>query len=82
MPQLPGTTIKQRATRLRHKGEAALKARLDAMIGSHHTVLMERGGIGRTPCFTPVEIGDIAHGTFLNVHVTGRSGEQLTGAPL
>ena len=80
MPQLPRTTIKQRATRLRQKGEAALKARLDAMIGSRHTVLMERGGIGRTPCFTPVAIGDVAHSTFLEVRITGRQGEQLTGA--
>jgi len=80
MPQLPGATVKQRAARLRQKGEAALRARLDTMIGSHHTVLMERGGIGRTPCFTPVEIGDVAHGTFLTIRVTGRSGEQLRGA--
>lgn len=82
MPQLPGATVKQRAARLRHKGEVALKAKLDSMIGSHHTVLMERGGIGRAPCFTPVEIGDIAHGTFLDVRITGRSGEHLTGLPL
>ena len=81
MPQLPGVTVKQRAARLRQKGEAALTARLDTMIGSHHTVLMERGGIGRTPCFTPVEIGNVAHGTFLDVRITGRSGAQLTGAP-
>ncbi|HYS45308.1 MAG TPA: tRNA (N(6)-L-threonylcarbamoyladenosine(37)-C(2))-methylthiotransferase MtaB, partial [Rhizomicrobium sp.] len=46
MPQLPGATIKQRAARLRQKGEAAMAARLDAMTGSHRTVLMERGGIG------------------------------------
>ncbi|HKX64646.1 MAG TPA: tRNA (N(6)-L-threonylcarbamoyladenosine(37)-C(2))-methylthiotransferase MtaB [Rhizomicrobium sp.] len=82
MPQLPGATVKQRAARLRQKGEVALRARLNSMIGSRHTVLMERGGIGRTPCFTPVEIGDIAHGTFLDVRITGRSGEHLTGLPL
>jgi threonylcarbamoyladenosine tRNA methylthiotransferase MtaB len=82
MPQLPGPTVKQRAARLREKGEAALRARLDTMIGSHHTVLMERGGIGRTPCFTPVEIGNVAHGTFLTIRITGRSGAQLTGAPV
>ena len=82
MPQLPGATVKQRAARLRQKGEVALRARLNSMIGSRHTVLMERGGIGRTPCFTPVEIGDIAHGTFLDVRITGRSGEHLTGLPV
>jgi threonylcarbamoyladenosine tRNA methylthiotransferase MtaB len=82
MPQLPGTIVKQRAARLRQKGEASLMTRLDTMIGSRHTVLMERGGIGRTPCFTPVEIGAIAHGTFLEVRITGRSGGQLTGIPV
>ena len=82
MPQLPAAIVKQRAARLRRKGEAALTARLNGMIGSRHTVLMERGGIGRTPCFTPVQIGNVAHGTFLDVRITGRSGEQLTGAPV
>ena len=52
------------------------------MTGSRHTVLMERGGIGRTPCFTPVEIGDVAHGTFLRVAITGRRNAHLTGAPV
>jgi threonylcarbamoyladenosine tRNA methylthiotransferase MtaB len=82
MPQLPGTTIKQRAARLREKGERTMTARLDTMVGSRQRVLMERGGIGRTPCFTPVEIGGIAHGTFLDVRITGRSGEHLTGSPV
>jgi len=82
MPQLPRTTIKDRATRLRQKGEAALQARLDSMKGSRHMVLAERGGIGRTPCFAPVEIGNVAYGTFLAVAITGRHGEHLTGIPV
>ena len=82
MPQLPRTTIKDRATRLRQKSEIALQARLDSMEGSRHMVLAERGGIGRTPCFTPVEIGNVAHGTFLPVSITGRHGEHLTGIPV
>jgi threonylcarbamoyladenosine tRNA methylthiotransferase MtaB len=81
MPQLHGTLIKERASRLRARGEAALTARLDDMRGTTHTVLAERGGIGRTPCFTPVEIGPIPHGTFLPVTITGRSGDRLVGQP-
>jgi len=42
-------------------------------------VLAERGGIGRTPCFTPVEIGPVAHGTFLSVRITGRHDGHLVG---
>jgi threonylcarbamoyladenosine tRNA methylthiotransferase MtaB len=79
MPQQPRSTIRDRAARLRKKGDAALGARLDGMKGSRHMVLAERGGIGRTPCFTPVEIGDVAYGTFLTVAITGRRGEHLTG---
>ncbi len=83
MPGLPRALVKERAQRLRATGGRALAARLDAMIGSRHTVLAERAGpdgrrIGRTPCFTPVEIGDVAHGTFLPVRVTGRNGDRLT----
>jgi threonylcarbamoyladenosine tRNA methylthiotransferase MtaB len=79
MPQLPRAAIKERAARLRQKGEAALKSRLDGMKGSRHMVLAERGGIGRTPCFAPVEIGEVAYGTFLPIAITGRRGEHLTG---
>ena len=80
MPQLPRPIIRQRAARLREKGEIALRTRLDSMKGSRHMVLAERGGIGRTPCFTPVEIGNVAYGTFLPFAITGRHGEHLTGA--
>ena len=81
MPPVPGTVIKERAARLRACGTAALTARLDGMIGSGQTILMERGGIGRTPCFTPVAMADIPHGAFLPVRITGRDGERLTAVP-
>jgi threonylcarbamoyladenosine tRNA methylthiotransferase MtaB len=82
MPQLPRSTIRDRAARLRKKSEIAFQARLDGMKGSRHMVLAERGGIGRTPCFTPVEIGDVAYGTFVPVAITGRHREHLTGTPV
>lgn len=80
MPRLSGAIVRMRAARLRQKGEAALAARLDAMIGSDRTVLAERGGIGRTPCFTPVLL-DGAHvpGTLRTVTITGRQADRLTG---
>jgi len=81
LPRLPGEIVRERAARLRQKGEAALAARLDAMAGSVQTVLTERGGIGRTPCFTPVLLeGTHAPGTLRGVTITGRQGERLTGA--
>jgi threonylcarbamoyladenosine tRNA methylthiotransferase MtaB len=79
MPGLPRALVKERAARLRAQGDAARTARLETMIGTRHTVLMERGGIGRTPCFTPVEISGVPHGTFLPVTITGRNGDRLAG---
>jgi len=84
MPQPPRALVKERAARLRQKGETALGARLKAMTGSRHTVLMERGGIGRTPCFTPVAFDKGVPGSFLSLAITGtitgRHGVHLTGA--
>jgi threonylcarbamoyladenosine tRNA methylthiotransferase MtaB len=79
MPQLPRTLIKERAARLRACGEAALCARLDSMVGATRTVLMERGGVGRTPCFTPVAF-DGQPGAFLPLTLTARRGDRLMGA--
>ncbi len=56
MPQLDRAVIKERAQRLREKGEAALRAFLDAQIGTRRQVLTERGGIGRTEQFTAVRL--------------------------
>jgi threonylcarbamoyladenosine tRNA methylthiotransferase MtaB len=81
MPQLPRTVVKDRAARLRAVGETARHRHLDAMTGTVQSVLAERGGIGRTPCFTPVEIGPVAHGTFAPFVITGRNGNHLTGVP-
>ena len=82
MPQQSRTTVKERAARLRAKGEAAQTARLDAMAGSLHTVLVERGDIGRTPCFTPVALPKgLTPGSLARIAVTGRSRSHLTGVP-
>ncbi len=58
MPPVPADQIKDRARRLREKGAEALSRHLDRLIGSEQEILVERGGIGRTPCFIPVRVGD------------------------
>jgi threonylcarbamoyladenosine tRNA methylthiotransferase MtaB len=79
MPQLPRALVKERAARLRARGEAALGARLDSMVGARRIVLMERGGVGRTPCFTPVAFNG-QPGAFLPLTLTARGGDRLMGA--
>ena len=81
MPQLPGDLIKQRARRLREKGEAALRQHLDSEVGRLKRVLTEAGGIGRTEQFTPVKLaGAAARGLMLDLTVAGHDGRQLIAA--
>src|SRR6185312_15740497 len=56
MPQVDRTQVKERARRLREKGEAALRRHLDAQIGARPRVLTESRGIARTEQFTPVRL--------------------------
>ncbi len=78
MPQLERAVIKQRAARLREKGEAALRTHLDAQVGQRLPVLTERGGIGRTEQFTAVRLASaVEPGTFLDLTMTGHDGRQL-----
>ena len=58
MKPVPHATIKQRARVLRTKGQVALSARLKSLIGSEQDILVEKPGIGRTPCFATVAFED------------------------
>jgi len=81
MPQLNGTIIKERAARLRAKGDAALAARNAALVGTTQTLLMERGGIGRTPCFMPARYARAtAPGSFANARITHVENNHLIAA--
>jgi threonylcarbamoyladenosine tRNA methylthiotransferase MtaB len=81
MPQVAGDVIKDRARRLREKGEAALRRHLDREVGARRRVLTERSGIGRTPQFTPVRLHTPAGpGLMLDIAVTGHDGRQLLAA--
>jgi threonylcarbamoyladenosine tRNA methylthiotransferase MtaB len=79
MPQVSRALVKERAARLRAKGEMARDHHLDAMKGSRQLVLMERGGIGHTPSFASVAFDGAMPGTFLPLTITGRAGPHLTG---
>jgi threonylcarbamoyladenosine tRNA methylthiotransferase MtaB len=81
MPQLDRAVIKERAQRLRDRGEAALRAHLDAQVGLTHRVLTERGGVARTEQFTAVKLNSpLAPGLFLDLTVAGHDGRQLLAA--
>jgi threonylcarbamoyladenosine tRNA methylthiotransferase MtaB len=78
MPQVSGDVVKDRARRLRVKGEAALRRHFDAEVGARRCVLTERGGLARTPQFTPVRLAVPAEpGLILNIAIAGHDGRQL-----
>jgi threonylcarbamoyladenosine tRNA methylthiotransferase MtaB len=81
MPQLPGAAVKERARRLREKGEAALRAHLDSEIGARRRLLTELGGIGRTPQFTPVRLPHpTAPGQMADYVIAAHDGRTLIAA--
>jgi threonylcarbamoyladenosine tRNA methylthiotransferase MtaB len=81
MPQVNRDIVKDRARRLREKGEAALCAHLDREVGARRCVLTERGGIGRTEQFTAVRLAaPVEPGAILNLTMVGHDGRQLLAA--
>ncbi|HME30880.1 MAG TPA: tRNA (N(6)-L-threonylcarbamoyladenosine(37)-C(2))-methylthiotransferase MtaB [Pseudolabrys sp.] len=81
MPQVDRTLIKERARRLREKGEAALRRHLDLEIGARRRVLAESRALGRTEQFMPVRLTpSVEPGVIVELTVTGHDGRQLMAA--
>jgi len=82
MPQVGHQTIKQRAARLRQVGEAAFQRHLAAVAGTAQSILVERGGKGRTEGFTLAAIAAGQPGDIVQATVTGHDGARLLVEPL
>jgi threonylcarbamoyladenosine tRNA methylthiotransferase MtaB len=81
MPQVDRAVAKERARRLREKGETALRRYLDREIGSRRPVLAESRGLGRTEQFTPVRLAAPAQpGAILDLTMAGHDGRQFLAA--
>jgi threonylcarbamoyladenosine tRNA methylthiotransferase MtaB len=77
MPQVNGAAVKDRARRLRVTGEAALRRRLAAEIGSTRQVLIESATQGRTEHFLPVAIVSDTPGAVRTLVMKGHDGARL-----
>ncbi|MGZ6021650.1 MAG: tRNA (N(6)-L-threonylcarbamoyladenosine(37)-C(2))-methylthiotransferase MtaB [Rhizomicrobium sp.] len=78
MPQVAKGVIKERAARLRAKGEVMTARRQLSLARSEQTLLVEQRGMGRSECFTPIVfLGDAAPGTLVRARITGVSGGKL-----
>ncbi len=81
MPQVARTTVKERAQRLRAKGEIALRRHLDAQIGTTRRVLAESPAVGRTEHFAQVRLAMPAEsGMIFDVPIKAHNGRQLIAA--
>ena len=81
MPQLERALVRQRAARLRHVGELAWQAHLNAMTGQTFAVLIERQGLGRIPQFSPVAFATGPDTGMIDMKITGHDGMTLRGIP-
>jgi threonylcarbamoyladenosine tRNA methylthiotransferase MtaB len=78
MPPVTPAQVKERAARLRQRGEAALLRHLDAEIGTRRRLLMETSKSGRTEQFTRARIaGAATPGDIVDTTITGHDGRQL-----
>jgi threonylcarbamoyladenosine tRNA methylthiotransferase MtaB len=77
MPQVAGGAIKERAKRLRLAGEAALRKRLAAEIGTTREVLIESAAQGRTEHFIPVAISGQTAGMVQRHPIARHDGARL-----
>lgn len=81
MPQVDRVIIKERARRLREKGEMVLRCHLDREVGGCRRVLAEAGALGRTEQFTPVRLAEpTTPGVILDLTITGHDGRRLLAA--
>jgi threonylcarbamoyladenosine tRNA methylthiotransferase MtaB len=78
MPQLDRALVKERAAALRGEGERALATRMRALDGTQQALLVEKSGLGRTPCFAQVQFNaDAQPGTVLPVRITHAAQDHL-----
>ncbi|MEQ1705614.1 MAG: tRNA (N(6)-L-threonylcarbamoyladenosine(37)-C(2))-methylthiotransferase MtaB [Rickettsiales bacterium] len=72
MPQVAKAIRKERAAKLREAGEVNLQKYLESQIGVTSEILVEKGRIGKTPQFAPVELDrECEAGSTVNCVITG-----------
>jgi threonylcarbamoyladenosine tRNA methylthiotransferase MtaB len=85
MPQTDRAAIKSRAAQLRAKGDEAHASYLAGEAGKVTSVLMEKGGVGRTPQFAEITLNgeaDVAPGAIVAARVLRAEGRMLIGEAL
>jgi threonylcarbamoyladenosine tRNA methylthiotransferase MtaB len=83
MPQVERAVVKDRAAQLREKGAATLARFLDRHAGAEVELLVEKGGVGRTPQFAEMRVpATVPAGVLVRARVSGHDGQRLSGEVL
>ncbi|WP_281977160.1 tRNA (N(6)-L-threonylcarbamoyladenosine(37)-C(2))-methylthiotransferase MtaB [Pseudorhizobium flavum] len=77
MPQLDRALVKERAARLRARGDALHRAHLDRMVGSVQTIIVEMNGMAHTENFSLVAAPGLVPREIRRVIITGHNGKHL-----
>jgi threonylcarbamoyladenosine tRNA methylthiotransferase MtaB len=77
MPQLDRVLVKDRAARLRARGEALHHAHLDLMVGTEQTVIVEMNGFAHTENFSLVAVPGLVPRSLQRVMITGHNSKHL-----
>ncbi|TDK34449.1 tRNA (N(6)-L-threonylcarbamoyladenosine(37)-C(2))-methylthiotransferase MtaB [Rhizobium deserti] len=77
MPQLDRALVKERAARLRARGDALQTAHLDRMVGSEQSIIVENNGMAHTENFSLVAAPGLIPGDLQRVMITGHNGRHL-----
>lgn len=81
--QVPHPVRKERAAQLREQGEKQVQKFLKSHTNKKRQVIVEKGSIGRTEHFAPVQLNcEIEVGTLALVQTDGIKGDHLTGKVL
>lgn len=79
MPAVPRPAIKERASRLRMAGRAALSRHLQGLVGTRQNVLIENRGVGHTEGFAPVRAHGLPPGRIVPMVIESVSDTMLSG---
>jgi threonylcarbamoyladenosine tRNA methylthiotransferase MtaB len=83
MPAVPKAVRRERARRLREKGQAVLARHLASRVGGRDRVLLEAPGRGRSETYLPVELdGPGTPGGVIPVEITAATVDRLLARPL
>lgn len=77
MPQVDRAVVKDRAARLRARGEVLHRAHLDRMVGTEQAIIVENNGMAHTENFSLVAVPCLVPREFTRVTITGHNGKHL-----